>query len=404
MPFAVSDIVLGLALAALIGAAVGWLLRGLRRDAAAHSEQDRLITLELDRAAARGREQALAAAVRGAEERAVEQGRVAERDLAAAKAQVAGLMQERTTHAQARSESEARSARLQADLEQRERELRGTLARIIELERQDTRLSSELPEPAPSMDTDRGELAQMELALRDAGAESDRLKAQLAEVESSRQAELAEREKRHQEQQVARRALQDELEAIKVQQENLEALRIERDELARVASEQGVRLQRLTQDLAELKRQAPDPAQLKTLEAETDRLRARLAEREQDLEEFRRAALVLASGSLGSPLRAPVDHGARPPARQRRGSRASRDDLKRIRGIGPVLERTLNRLGITRFSQIAQWQASDVERVAPALGDFPDRVKRDRWIERAREEHIRKYGHDPLNNAPASTE
>lgn len=61
-----------------------------------------------------------------------------------------------------------------------------------------------------------------------------------------------------------------------------------------------------------------------------------------------------------------------------------RDDLKRIRGIGPVLERLLNELGIHRLQQIARFGPDDVERVQAALKDFPDRIERDQWVEQAR--------------------
>src|SRR6056297_28255 len=60
------------------------------------------------------------------------------------------------------------------------------------------------------------------------------------------------------------------------------------------------------------------------------------------------------------------------------------DDLKRIRGIGPVLEQLLNDLGIYRLQQIAEFGPDDVERVQAALQDFPDRIERDHWVEQAR--------------------
>ncbi|MEO0996159.1 MAG: hypothetical protein AAFX58_01455 [Pseudomonadota bacterium] len=61
-----------------------------------------------------------------------------------------------------------------------------------------------------------------------------------------------------------------------------------------------------------------------------------------------------------------------------------RDDLKRIRGVGPKLERTLNALGIYRLHQIAAFDESDIERVGSELGRFPGRIRRDRWVEQAR--------------------
>ncbi len=61
-----------------------------------------------------------------------------------------------------------------------------------------------------------------------------------------------------------------------------------------------------------------------------------------------------------------------------------RDDLKQIRGVGPVLEKTLNKLGIFRFAQIAAFNQADIERISENLPQFPGRIQRDGWIEQAR--------------------
>jgi len=61
------------------------------------------------------------------------------------------------------------------------------------------------------------------------------------------------------------------------------------------------------------------------------------------------------------------------------------DDLKQIRGIGPVIEQQLNDGGIYRFKQIAAWAESHVRGVARLLNCFPDRIWRDRWIPQAHE-------------------
>jgi small subunit ribosomal protein S2 len=60
------------------------------------------------------------------------------------------------------------------------------------------------------------------------------------------------------------------------------------------------------------------------------------------------------------------------------------DDLKKIGGIGPVLERKLNGLGVTRFDQIAGFTAEDVARVDDLL-NFKGRVERDDWVGQARQ-------------------
>lgn len=62
----------------------------------------------------------------------------------------------------------------------------------------------------------------------------------------------------------------------------------------------------------------------------------------------------------------------------------ARDDLKRIKGVGPILERLLNEMGIFRLEQIAGFDNQDVERVQAGLKDFPDRIERDNWVGQAR--------------------
>jgi predicted flap endonuclease-1-like 5' DNA nuclease len=66
-------------------------------------------------------------------------------------------------------------------------------------------------------------------------------------------------------------------------------------------------------------------------------------------------------------------------------SAASRgyEDLKRIRGIGVLIEKKLNSLGVTRYDQIASWTKDDIERFSDKL-DFKGRIERENWVEQAR--------------------
>ena len=59
------------------------------------------------------------------------------------------------------------------------------------------------------------------------------------------------------------------------------------------------------------------------------------------------------------------------------------DDLKRIRGIGVLIEKKLNSLGITQYEQVANWTGADIERISRIL-DFKGRIEREHWIEQAR--------------------
>lgn len=63
---------------------------------------------------------------------------------------------------------------------------------------------------------------------------------------------------------------------------------------------------------------------------------------------------------------------------------AQHDDLKQIFGIGPVTEKTLNKLGITAYSQLAELKQYDIEKIADALQIFPGRIERDNWVGGAR--------------------
>ena len=59
------------------------------------------------------------------------------------------------------------------------------------------------------------------------------------------------------------------------------------------------------------------------------------------------------------------------------------DDLKLIKGIGPVIEKDLNGMGIHSYRQIADFKSDDITAVDNAL-DFPGRIERDEWIPQAR--------------------
>lgn len=62
---------------------------------------------------------------------------------------------------------------------------------------------------------------------------------------------------------------------------------------------------------------------------------------------------------------------------------AYEDKLTLINGIGPTLERKLNKLGITTFKQIAELTEADIERVNQVL-DFKGRIEREEWVTQAK--------------------
>ena len=60
-----------------------------------------------------------------------------------------------------------------------------------------------------------------------------------------------------------------------------------------------------------------------------------------------------------------------------------KDDLTRIKGIGPVLETKLNQIDIVRFEQIAAWSESDIQTVSAQIKGIRGRVTREGWVESA---------------------
>jgi poly(hydroxyalkanoate) granule-associated protein len=68
------------------------------------------------------------------------------------------------------------------------------------------------------------------------------------------------------------------------------------------------------------------------------------------------------------------------------------DDLKRINGIGPVLEGKLNTVGICSYRQIARLTDADIDHLESEIIHFSGRIRRDEWVAQAREFHARKYG------------
>ena len=66
------------------------------------------------------------------------------------------------------------------------------------------------------------------------------------------------------------------------------------------------------------------------------------------------------------------------------------DDLKKIKGVGPAIEKTLKSLGIHRFNQIAEMSEYDIDRVAQQLKGFRSRIYREDWIGQARDLQYRK--------------
>lgn len=59
------------------------------------------------------------------------------------------------------------------------------------------------------------------------------------------------------------------------------------------------------------------------------------------------------------------------------------DDLRRISGVGPKIERLLNEVGVYYFWQVADWGEEDIEKIDALLTGFKGRIERDQWVQQA---------------------
>ncbi len=370
-------------LTAAVGFVAGWWLhrlgrRGGQRPAGARADA------ALDLVVAQERDRSLASSAKVAE---LGQGRrIArlEQDLGARSAQVAALREETARLAKIRHALETKLARCEEELAGRGEELEAALARLQALE---TAPRPPAPDERPTDDRLHAHIQALEARLREAGERAaeaatahattlreertarSRLQARLGELETrvarvnDLELQLTDNERR---QAGALHDLEAEARRLRARNAELEPLPKQRDDLERA------------------------------LRASEEELRQRLA-RIEALEGMIKDPRASA-GQSPSALSTLPDRPGR--SNRRRGRRsADRDNLQLIHGIGPVIERRLNRLGITRFGQIAHWTDEDIARIAGKLEDSTDRIQRDRWVQSARREHGRKYGNDPVTGA-----
>ncbi|MEM9524745.1 MAG: 50S ribosomal protein L21 [Pseudomonadota bacterium] len=94
---------------------------------------------------------------------------------------------------------------------------------------------------------------------------------------------------------------------------------------------------------------------------------------------------ILTSGGDRSGVKAAVGASSRPrqPSAQEETARDV-DDLKRLSGVGPALEKKFHAAGVTTFAQIASWTEADVAAMDEKLS-FKGRIEREGWIPQAKE-------------------
>ena len=87
-------------------------------------------------------------------------------------------------------------------------------------------------------------------------------------------------------------------------------------------------------------------------------------------------AAAAASDVTGAIFRAPVHQTLD-------GDTDQRDDLCRLKGVGPKFADALHGLGFHRYEQFAALTPTEIERIDPQLGAFRGRLTRDQIVEQA---------------------
>ena len=376
-----------LLVAAGIGAVVGWLLRHRSASSNDHQLADRETELRI-------KEQAL--------DTALYELKVKTSSLMALESKVASLeslsrsTQQELTFRQERIENLQKEL---ADTKQRsvtaEREYQAELQRLAD---QDTILAAyakESRQANAARTAAQQELAQkeqdmIELKLHLAEiveqlAEVDRLREQVAELEPAQgrvhwlEVQLSEKEAQH------RRAMHDLESQLAVRDHRLAELAQQEHLLQERDRRIGALEQRIT-DLQTLQSEVAGQAKMMgEQEEEISRLRKRLVE-------VRTALRVRESGHVVARPNGPANQLSLQIGHTKNTNAAQRDDLKKIHGIGPVIERALNKMGTYTYIQIAKWTPTDIAKVARKLETGPERIKRDNWIASAKKQHREKYG------------
>jgi large subunit ribosomal protein L21 len=87
--------------------------------------------------------------------------------------------------------------------------------------------------------------------------------------------------------------------------------------------------------------------------------------------------------AAAAPAEKPAKKAAAPKAEAPAAATAGADDLKKLSGVGPALEKKLLEAGVTSFAQIAAWTEADIAAFDEKL-NFKGRIEREDWVAQAK--------------------
>ncbi|MEN8708940.1 MAG: 50S ribosomal protein L21 [Paracoccaceae bacterium] len=96
------------------------------------------------------------------------------------------------------------------------------------------------------------------------------------------------------------------------------------------------------------------------------------------------AGSVTGAAAVAAPAEKPAAKKAAAPKADAPAAAAGADDLKKLSGVGPALEKKLIAGGVTSFAQIAAWTEADIAEFDEKLS-FKGRIEREGWVEQAKD-------------------
>ncbi|SFB71875.1 50S ribosomal protein L21 [Tropicimonas isoalkanivorans] len=95
--------------------------------------------------------------------------------------------------------------------------------------------------------------------------------------------------------------------------------------------------------------------------------------------------VAVGAGSVGGVAVAAAEPAPKASAKaEAPAAEAKADDLKKLSGVGPALEKKLHDAGVTSFAQIAAWTEADIAEMNEKLS-FKGRIEREGWVDQAKE-------------------
>lgn len=117
---------------------------------------------------------------------------------------------------------------------------------------------------------------------------------------------------------------------------------------------------------------------------ETHALRRKIRDLEARLRHMEQGAAPAANGQANGTANGKTSEQATLLAAIGKAQKGEKDDLKRIKGVGPKLEKALNTLGVYTYKQLACMTSREYKLLDELLDSFQGRARRDDWAGQAK--------------------